>query len=123
MREKVKVDSKRLIQKAMGREPPEMERNVKAWLKPRSELPSIEGTEDKLKNALMVSHRMQKQHGELVQGMLASNIASLDHKLAVKFQSQDAQDYIRQVDYTQIRRLYNVALLDFDKETGKEHLD
>ena len=27
------------------------------------------------------------------------------------------------MDYTKIRRLYNVALLDFDKATGKEHLD
>ena len=89
MREKVKVDSKRLIQKAMGREPPEMERNVKAWLKPGPgpELPSIEGAGEKYKNALILTHRMQKKHAELVQGMLDSNIASLDHKLAVKFQS------------------------------------
>ena len=125
MRERVKADSKRLIQKAMGREPPEMERNVKAWLKsgPGPELPAIEGAEEKYKNALVLTHRMQKQHAELVQGMIDSNIASVDHKLAVKFQSRDAQDHILQIDYTIIRRLYNAALLDFDKETGKEHLD
>ena len=62
MREKVKVDSKRLIQKAMGRGPAEMDRNVKAWLKPGAsvELPSIDATENKYKNALVLTHRMQK---------------------------------------------------------------
>ena len=125
MRERVKADSKRLIQKAMGRAPPEMDRNVKAWLKPgpAPELPAIEGAEEKYKNALVLSHRMHKQHVNLVQDMIDSNIASVDHKLAVRFQSRDAQDHILQVDYTKIRRLYNVSLLDFDKETGKEHLD
>ena len=33
MKARVKNDSKRLIEKAMRRDPPELDRNVKAWLK------------------------------------------------------------------------------------------
>ena len=49
---RVKNDSKRLIEKAMRKDPPELDRNVKAWLKPSGELPEIDRREEKYKNAL-----------------------------------------------------------------------
>ena len=42
MKARVKNDSKRLIEKAMRKDPPELERNVKAWLKSGAQLPEIE---------------------------------------------------------------------------------
>ena len=42
MKARIKNDSKRLIEKAMRKEPPQLDRNVKAWLKSGTQLPEID---------------------------------------------------------------------------------